>query len=178
MGEVTAVISERPGGVPTAALALLIAALGAATIAGAWGLQFAGYVPCELCLAERNPYYVGIPLALVTAWFARGAPSRLPAYAFTILALLFLGSAVLAAYHTGVEWRFWAGPTGCSGAVAQPTSVADFMKELQSVKVVRCDAPALLVFGLSLAAWNVLVSLLLCLLAAWGARRTFRLVRR
>lgn len=153
----------------TPALAVVIAVVAAATIATVWTIQHAGYVPCELCLTERNPYYGSVPLALVTGWAARAGRRHLAAMGFALLALTFVGSAGLAAYHAGVEWTFWAGPTGCSGPMTTPTSVTDFMAALKTVKVVRCDAPALVVLGLSLAAWNVLLSLLLAALSAYGA---------
>ena len=47
---------------------ILIAAVLAATIAGAWLFQWAGYEPCELCLKQRWGYYAGIPLALIAAF--------------------------------------------------------------------------------------------------------------
>ncbi len=156
------------------ALALLVAVLAGVTVATVWALEHAGYVPCELCLAERNPFYIAVPLALVTAWLARTGARPWAGAGFALLALVFLASAGLAAYHAGVEWQVWAGPTGCSGPMAQPSSVADFMKQLQAVKVVRCDAPALVVFGLSLAGWNVIVSVLLFVLTVQGARLSFR----
>lgn len=150
-------------------LAILIAAMAAATIATAWTIQHAGYVPCELCLSERNPYYAGIPLALATGWMARTGRRRLAAAGFALLALIFVAGAGLAAYHAGVEGAWWAGPTGCSGPMTTPTSASDFMAALKTVKVVRCDAPALVILGLSLAAWNGLLSLVLAALSAYGA---------
>ena len=57
--------------------------LGLATILGAWAFQIVGgYVPCALCLQERWPYYIGLPVALVALvsasmngpdWLTRGA---------------------------------------------------------------------------------------------------------
>ena len=35
----------------------------AATVGTALGFQhFGGYIPCKLCLEQRIPYYVGVPL--------------------------------------------------------------------------------------------------------------------
>ena len=47
--------------VHAARAAWLILIIAAATIAGAWIFQAFGYAPCELCLSERIPYYVGVP---------------------------------------------------------------------------------------------------------------------
>ena len=59
--------------------ALVVTLLSAATIAAAWAFELiGGYVPCALCLEERIPYYLGVPVALaalLAAWFV--APARL-----------------------------------------------------------------------------------------------------
>ena len=142
------------------------------TIAGAWAFEAAGYLPCELCLKQRWAYYVGVPLA---ALVAVAAPRwRVPTgMGFALLAVLFLGSAIFGAYHAGVEWGFWQGPTDCTGSLQKAGSMADFMNQLSTVKVVRCDAVAIRILGLSLAGWNAVVSLMLCALGVAGARASF-----
>jgi disulfide bond formation protein DsbB len=90
--------------------------------------------------------------------------------AFSLLALIFVVSAIFGAYHAGVEWGFWPGPTECTGALTRAASVTDFLKQLESVKVVRCDSAALRIFGLSLAGWNALISAGLAALAILGLR--------
>lgn len=139
-------------------IALLIAILAALTLGGAWALQRSGYAPCELCLRERVPYYVGLPIAVATAVFSRRGNHRLALAGFVVLLVAFAASTALGLYHVGVEWRFWPGPSECSGAVTAPPNVADFVEQLRHVAVVRCDQPALTILGVSLAGWNVLVS--------------------
>lgn len=152
--------------------ALTIAAVALAVIVAVWTLQLAGYVPCELCLKERLPFYAGLPLALLVAAIAwRGRASVAPA-GYAALGLLFLAGVGLGAYHSGVEWGFWPGPSSCTGSLDRPAAVTDFLHQLQTVQVVRCDAPALKVAGLSLAAWNAVVCLLLAGSAAYGFARS------
>lgn len=151
-------------------LAGLITAVAAVTIATVWAFERAGYTPCELCLLERNPFYASVPLGLATALAAWTGRLRIARALFAALALVFLGSSGLAAYHAGVEWKVWAGPTGCSGTVQAVPSVNDFLKQLDTIKVVRCDDASLRVFGFSLAGWNVFVSLFLTVVAVLGAR--------
>ena len=163
---------RRTGG--ALGLSLLIAILSALTIATVWAFQGAGYTPCELCLLERNPFYAAVPVALaaaVAAWTARWRATLL---LFGLLASIFAVSTGLAAYHAGVEWRLWAGPSGCSGAVPAAPNVGDFLKQLDTVKVVRCDQAALQVAGLSLAGWNVVASLTLVGIAGLGLRVALR----
>jgi disulfide bond formation protein DsbB len=86
------------------------------------------------------------------------------------LALIFAASAIFGAYHAGIEWGLWPGPQECTGPLDHARSTEDFLKQLQSVKVARCDAPALKLVGLSLAGWNALVSAGLAALAVVGLR--------
>jgi len=79
-----------------------------------------------------------------------------------------LFSAGLGAYHAGVEWRWWAGPSDCSGPMTDFTINGPLLKQLQSIHVVRCDEAAWRLFGLSLAGYNVLISLALAAIAAFG----------
>jgi disulfide bond formation protein DsbB len=151
-------------------MALAILAIAAASITGAFIFEALGYAPCELCLKERIPYYAAIPISGIAAFFAARGSKALTRAAFVVLALIFAASAVFGAYHAGVEWGFWAGPTECTGALDRAASVSDFLKQLESVKVVRCDSAALRILGLSLAGWNAVISAGLAALAALGLR--------
>ena len=76
----------------------------------------------------------------------------------------------LALITPGIEWGFWPGPKECTGPLDHARSTSDFLKQLQNVKVARCDAPALRILGLSLAAWNAVISAGLAALGVFGAR--------
>jgi disulfide bond formation protein DsbB len=157
-----------------AALAVLVVA--AATIAGALFFEHVlGYLPCPLCLDQRIPYYVGMPVAGATALAAYlRTGGRLAAIGFVLLALIFLVSAGLGIYHAGVEWHFWPGPESCAAAGSPSGSMDDFLKRLNQVRVVSCTDAAWRLFGISLAGWNALISLVLAAVAAMSATRTFR----
>jgi disulfide bond formation protein DsbB len=158
-----------------AALAVLVLALLA--IGGAWFSQLVlGLMPCELCLLQRWPYYVGVPLAALAWLLARAisAPRSVLSALLFVLALVFLVSAGLGVYHAGVEWGFWAGPSACTGQYAAPGSTDDFLKSLDAGPSIRCDQAAIRILGLSLAGWNALVSLLIAAIAANGAKAARR----
>jgi disulfide bond formation protein DsbB len=147
--------------------ALVVVLGAAATIGGALVFEHVlGYVPCKLCLMQRNPYYVAMPLGLLAAVL----PSRWTQLGLWLLALVFLVSAVLGAYHAGVEWGFFLGPSDCGGGSgAGAGNVGDFLNQLQNTHVVSCTQAAWRFLGLSLAGWNVLISLVLAALAAKAA---------
>ncbi len=150
--------------------ALIVLIVAFATISGAWLFEWAGYLPCELCLKQRWAYYAGVPLAgLVTCLAAAGQtwPVRV---GLVLLGLIFIASAIFGAWHAGIEWGFWQGPKDCTGVLSKAASMDDFLNQLNSVKVVRCDAVAIRILGLSLAGWNAMISTALASLALAGAR--------
>jgi disulfide bond formation protein DsbB len=153
-----------------AARALIIAAASLAILAAVWIFQGLGYQPCELCLTQRYAFYLAAPLAFVTAAFASRSAHGLARAGFALLAVAFVASAALAAYHAGVEYHWWAGPTACTGGLTGSLDVNDLVKSLDSVKVVRCDEVQLRIAGLSLAGWNVVASAALAVYAALAAR--------
>ncbi len=154
----------------SAAAALTVFALAAATLIGAWYFQYVlKLAPCPLCLEERLPYHVVIPLSLLLAIAALvRAPRQLVAVGFLAIIVAALCGAALGAYHSGVEWRWWPGPTDCSGPVTDFTSKGPLLDQLQSIRLVRCDEAAWRFLGLSLAGYNVLISLALAAIAAFG----------
>lgn len=162
---------------PQASAAAFVVILGAATMLGAYFIQYVlEYPPCPLCYEQRNAYYVGIPLAALL-WLGAnyGASRKVLMLGFAVIALAFLWNTGLAGYHAGVEWKLWAGPNDCSGDAISINSATDMLKRLQHINIVRCDQPALLIFGLSLAAWNVPISFVLALAGAWGAKVSYGL---
>ena len=148
--------------------AALIAAAAGAAIAGAWIFEAFGYLPCELCLKQRRPYYIGVPLALIVTVLTQRGPRSLITLGFAALALLFAASAASGVYHAGVEWRFWQGPTACTGS-SLPAAGGNLLEQLKDFKMVRCDEVAIRILGLSLAGWNAMVSLGITLIAARAA---------
>jgi disulfide bond formation protein DsbB len=151
--------------------ALAVAAIGAATIAGAWFFELALDIrPCPLCLEQRYAYYLAIPLALLLAQAAPRAPRGVLVAGFGIVAAAMLINAGLGAYHSGVEWGWWPGPTACSGGIGDLGDAASLLDRLQSAKVIRCDAVQWRFLGLSLAGYNVLISLAMAAIAALGIR--------
>ena len=162
---------------PVLAAALAVTSIAAATLAGAWFFQLVLDIrPCPLCLEQRYAYYLAVPLgALIAVAAARDAPRAVLLYVgLAILAAAALGNAWLGAYHAGVEWGFWQGPTDCTGPVGNLGSAGNLLERLDTVKVIRCDEVQWRFLGLSLAGYNFLISLLMAAVAAWGIARSAR----
>lgn len=151
------------------AAAILAALAATATILGALVFEHGfGLKPCPLCLTQRIPYYAGIPVAVLAALLAGAAP-RLSRLVLALFALAMLIGAGIAVYHSGVEWKWWAGPSDCSGGADFLNQSGSVLDSLNETTVIRCDEAAWRFLGLSLAGWNVLISLALAALAARGA---------
>lgn len=149
--------------------ALLVLAVSVATLAGAWGFQLiGGLAPCPMCLQQRWAYYAAVPVALAVLLLSqRPEAERLGRAALALCGLAILAGGVLAAYHAGVEWKWWPGPTSCSGTGAV-ASDPNALPDLSRPPVVPCDEAAWRLFGLSLAGYNVLISAALVSICAWA----------
>jgi disulfide bond formation protein DsbB len=144
-------------------LAILLLAL--ASIGGVWFFQLVvKLVPCELCYSERWAWYAAIPLA------ALALAARQSRWAVRLFVPLFLASAGLAFYHVGVEQHFFAGPSACTAPSTAGMSVEDLTKALLATPPVRCDEVQWSLFGISLAGFNLIASLVAAGLAAWSWR--------
>ena len=133
----------------------------------AYGFQYIeGLDPCELCYWQRYPYYVVIVLCVPAMIVAASTPnSRLPNWIMGLCGLCFLAGASIAGYHAGVEYKWWAGPEGCtaSGLVAQTAEA--FLEALQGREITRCDEIPWSLFGISMAGYNFLISLVLAFIS-------------
>ena len=156
-------------------MALIFLVVAAATILGALGFEhIGGYQPCPLCLMQRTPYYVGVPLAAATAIAAwMGASRTILVALFGLLCTLMLYSFGLAVYHAGVEWKLWQGPASCAPSVAVQ-SAADMLNQLQTARAPSCTEAVWRFLGLSFAGWNAIVSAALAALAFYAALAALR----
>lgn len=149
-------------------LILLAAGGSAALLLGAFGFQMLGYAPCQMCLWQRWPHAAAILIGLL----ALALPGRI----LPILgALAALTTAGIGVFHTGVERGWWEGITECAGAGDITTlSAGDLLDTSREVgpPLVRCDEVAWEFLWLSMASWNVLLSLALALIWIAAARRS------
>ena len=151
--------------------ALIVAVVGGLTIAGAWFFQLVIKLsPCPMCLEQRWPYYIGIPLALIVALAAwKKAPRGVVVLGLAALAALMLWGAYMGVFHAGVEWKWWVGPTECSGT-PQFGGAGGLLNRLQDINITRCDEAAWRFLGISLAGYNAIISAALAIVAALGAK--------
>ena len=146
----------------------LLAVLGSgALLGGALYFQYVlGLAPCEMCHWQRWPHIAAIAAGLLAvasfAW-----PRLALVFALIAITALLITSAI-GVFHVGVEYHWWEGPQACSGNIPRGLSPEQLKKYLFGAKMVRCDETAWSMWGLSMAAWNALLSAALAFVLASG----------
>ena len=152
----------------TRQMTVLTAAGGSlALLLGAFAFQYiGGLAPCVLCLWQRWPHAAAVVIGLVAL--------ALPGRALPLLGMLAaLTAATLGGFHAGVEQGWWQGLASCSGNSIAGISMDDLLNPATDVAPpVRCDQIAWSMAGLSMAAWNMLLSLGLAALWLVTARKS------
>lgn len=123
-----------------------------ALLLGALGFQyFVHLAPCEMCHWQRWPHIVAAVTEIALVPFLR---SNTRALAWLVVALMTL-SGLIGAYQAGLQWGFLPGPQGCT--VVHPY----VMGSGASAPEVSCNVVTWSLFGLSLAGYNAIFSLLI-----------------
>lgn len=143
---------------PHTALLLVLASV--ATLGAAYVFQYFGYEPCTLCWYQRYPYMAVILLSGLAWLLCRRGNAQAK------LVLLLIGASILAlfidagiaAFHVGVEQKWWPGLSTCGGGSGSDGSIEQLLQQMQSIKLVRCDEPAWTLFGVSMAGYNVVIA--------------------
>ena len=147
---------------------VLLATLGsAALLLGAFSFQhIGGLLPCKMCLWQRWPHAAAV---LIGAAILAGG-SRLLTW---LGALAAFATGAIGVYHAGVEWRFWEGPSSCSGGGADLGSLdgSALLSLDEPAGVIMCDEIVWQFLGLSMAGWNAVFALGLTVIWIMAARR-------
>ena len=135
---------------------VILAGLGSLLLLiGALLFQYVGnLLPCQMCYWQRYPHIFAVVIAIL--------------FVFTkIKGLKFLGliaalsTAAIGAYHGGVEQGWWKGPQSCTSGSIEGLSTDDLLAQIMTAPLVSCDDIPWQLFGISMAGWNMLVSVLL-----------------
>ena len=115
-----------------------------------------GYQPCNLCLIERIPYGLGIILLILNYILKKNEK-----FFIVLLTLVFTFSLIISFYHFGIEQGFFKESTVCGLKNASNIiTKEELLKQLQ-VKNISCKDVTFKIFGFSLTAFNMVISLIL-----------------
>ena len=115
-----------------------------------------GHQPCNLCLIERIPYGLGLFLIILNYTLVKNEK-----FIILLLILIFVFSLILSFYHFGIEQGFFEESVVCGLKDAlNIITKEEILKQLQ-VKNVSCKDVTFRIFGFSLTAFNMIISLIL-----------------
>lgn len=146
---------------------IFLAGLGSlALLLGALGFQYLGELaPCPMCIWQRWPHLVAVLLALTAMTVAWRFRKPLALAGMTTMIV----SGGLGVFHAGVEQGWWDGPGSCSGADPGALTTEELMEQIMNAPLVRCDEIVWELWGITMAGWNALISLLLACLWLFAA---------
>ena len=115
-----------------------------------------GHEPCKLCLYERIPYFLSMLLIIKMLFIKKYEKVTL-----LILFLVFISSTALAFYHFGIEQGFFSESLACTtGDISKTLSKEELLQQLK-LNSISCKDVSFRILGLSLAAINIIFSLVL-----------------
>jgi len=127
------------------------------TILAAYFIQYVlGHKPCNLCLIERIPYFFSIIIISICLLFQKFEKITL-----IILSLTFFIATLLSFYHFGIEQGFIKESLVCDlnsqNSILSKEALLNQLKEMP----VSCKVVTFKIFGLSLATFNIFISIIL-----------------
>ena len=118
--------------------------------------------PCEMCLKQREPYYiiiVGFMLIAILKWQQR-------IWFYLGVQLISIYGLFYSIWHVGIENKLLSGPAGCSGELNITNNTSSLKDQILSKPVINCEDVAWSIFGLSAATINTLLLFLIFILNA------------
>ena len=155
--------------------ALLLLAGSGALLAGAFAFQYwGGLAPCILCWWQRYAHMATVALAAAAVVLSASGSSRAGWALVAAAALALLAGVGIAGFHVGVEQHWWAGTAECGSQVGGAGGIEALRARLLAQPIVRCDEIAWSLFGMSMAGYNLILSLALAAFAGAVSLRHLR----
>jgi disulfide bond formation protein DsbB len=119
-----------------------------------------GLQPCPLCLQQRYWHWAVVGVSALAFVVTRVRPAW-TSWAIVLIGLTLLGSAAMGAYHVAVEQK-WVVAQCDAGGAFDPSQLS-FENLGDELRPPRCDEIAWSLWGISMAGYNAIISLLLAL---------------
>ena len=114
------------------------------------------YQPCNLCLIERIPYFFSIIIISICLF-----TKKFEKLSIIILMFIFFSGTLIAFYHFGIEQGFIKESLVCDlNNVSNNLSKEAILNQLKEMSV-SCKDVTFKIFGLSLATFNIFITLIL-----------------
>ena len=127
------------------------------SLIAAYFIQYVlGHQPCNLCLIERIPYIISIIIISICLFL-----KKFEKLSLIILSLIFFSATLLAFYHFGIEQEFIKESVVCDLDVTSTDLSKETVLNQLKVMPMSCKDVTFKILGLSLATFNIFISLIL-----------------
>ena len=118
-----------------------------------------GYQPCKLCIYQRLPYLAAIFISFIGLYYVKNDNILI------ILIIIFTISALISGYHFGIENSFFDELSSCTNNSLDLSDKKKLLESLNKNMPISCKDATFKVLGLSLAAINTLLSILIVVIS-------------
>tara|TARA_Y100000816_G_scaffold234255_1_gene179759 strand:+ start:69 stop:548 length:480 start_codon:yes stop_codon:yes gene_type:complete len=117
------------------------------------------YEPCKLCTYQRIPYIFAIFISLIGFYYSTNDKILI------IIIIIFILSAIISGYHFGIENSFFDELSSCTNNSLDLSDKKKLLESLNKNMPISCKDATFKVLGLSLAAINTLLSILIVIIS-------------
>ena len=117
------------------------------------------YEPCKLCIYQRIPYIFGIAICLIGFYYSTSDKILI------LIIIVFILSAIISGYHFGIENNFFEEYSSCTNNSLDLSDKKKLLESLNKNMPISCKDATFKVLGLSLAAINTLLSILIVVIS-------------
>lgn len=118
-----------------------------------------GLKPCVLCIYQRWPYAAAIAISVLYLLLKDRINDVIARLG---LATAFAATGGIAAFHVGVEQKWWEGTSECTADTGAGMTMDQLRDQLMSAPLVKCDEVAWEMFGISMAGYNLILAIVMC----------------
>ncbi len=126
--------------------------------------------PCELCIWQRWPYVITTALGMIgLVTLYREEWVQYASMVIFIAAAVFFANFLLAFYHVGVEYHWWTSALEGCAVEFKKGSLEELVAMFDDKIPARCDDVKFRFLGISMAGYNMLLSLALAVASGYSA---------
>ena len=113
------------------------------------------YEPCKLCIYQRLPYIAAIFISFIGFNYSTNDKILI------ILIIIFVLSAIISGYHFGIENNLFDELSACVNDSLDISNKSKLLESLNQSMPVNCKDATFKILGVSLAAINTILSVLI-----------------
>ena len=141
-------------------LYLIVLILSLISIMSALYIEFIlGYKPCRLCIYQRLPYLAAVFMSFIGLFYIKNENILI------ILIIIFTFSTLISGYHFGIENSFFEEFSSCTNYQLNLSEKEKLLESLSKIMPVDCKDATFKILGVSLAAINALLSILIVIIS-------------